>query len=471
MSLSEKHALWLEDRQLPVEQAAEAGVVSEGDKIGFQYRLNGELRFTKWRTPDKNFWIAPSGQNLILWNLDSLKDVSSDTLIITEGELDCLAWMSAGAPAVVSVPNGASGREGTGEVIPSQDTGFSYLWTEDEMLIPELRHFTKFILATDGDKPGSILASELAIRLGRGRCHILTYPDDCKDTNDVLVKYGVGALAGLLEDAKPMAPTGLVRFSEIPMDNRRSYTVGWTGLDAHMRLRAPELFVLVGNAGSGKSQFALNIGANLARVHGLKGAILQFEDNPERSRKDLLTYAQTWSSQIADPAKWVDRMFRTIAPAEVTGKEVNYQLKWLHNTIVNAARVHSCKWVIVDPWNEIEHNWNGSNEAAYTNQALAQLKSVSRLLQIILIVVTHPGKAGAAKAENPSEMTLYDVAGSSAWKNKADHGVILIRPSDSSNDVIVKIDKVKDHERMGVPGIVKMRFNERHASYEYLGKG
>lgn len=468
--LSDAHTKWLMERKIPVEVAEEAGLWSSGAALGFPYQIAGELRFTKWRGPSKKFWIEPSKQKLILWNLDSLIDVSSDApLIVCEGEMDCLAWMAAGAPAVVSVPNGGSSTTTEGDIVPERDTGFSYLW-EGGNLVPEIARFGTFILSTDGDKTGQQLMAELAVRLGRDRCWYLTYPEGCKDANDVLMKHGIGGLAKLRDGARPVVPRKLVTFADIPMDNRQSYVVGWGGLDEHIRLRSPELVIITGASGSGKSQFALNVGANLARLHELKGALLQFEDHPERNREDLVLYAKAWANEIGDPEQWVSTMFRTIAPPEVTGDDERYTLGWLTETIREAARAHDCKWVVIDPWNEVEHLWGRSeNESAYTNRALAELKSLARLLQIMLIVVTHPNKFGAVKTDI-NEMTLYDAAGSAAWRNKADHGIIMVR-AEGSNDVYVKIDKVKDHRRMGFPGIVTMRFNPRHASYEFVRKG
>lgn len=485
MSLTENHGIWLEDRKLSAEDAVEAGTISNGPNLGFQYFLDGEWKFTKWRGPPKKFWIEwplelpKEERRLIPWGLDALKDIQSDALIITEGELDALAWITAGAMAVISVPNGGVGKGDdqdpqelpeTVVISPKTDRQFAYLWTPEGHLRPEINRFKKFILSTDGDKTGKILAGNLAVRLGRDRCWYLTYPEGCKDANDVLKKHGIGGLGILRDGAKPVVPHKLVQFADIPINERESYGVGWAGVEQHMKLRAPELMIVTGNAGSGKSQFVLNIGANLARIHGLKGAILQFEDHPERNHEDLLAYAAAWKSEIPDPSVWVNDMFRTIAPSEVTGKDENYTLEWLSNTIREAARVHDCKWVVIDPWNEVEHFWGGSeNESAYTNRALAELKSLSRMLQIILIIVTHPSKSGAAKGDI-KDLTLYDVSGSSAWKNKADHGVIVQR-QETPFEVLIKIDKVKDQQRMGFPGTVRMRYNKKNASYEYLGKG
>lgn len=468
MALTDMHAQWLEDRKIPIEIAAEAGVVSNGSNLGFQYTKDGELYATKWRAPGKRFWFEPSGLKLRLWNLDSLAEQSGGTLIMTEGEIDALSWMTIGAPAVVSLPNGGTARPGEGDIKPEEDTSFAYLWV-GKGLRAEVNKFDKIILSTDNDDVGKTLRDELAIRIGRDRCWYLTYPEGCKDANEVLMKHGQDGLVALLDDAKPIVPPQLVSLTDIPMDNRKSYGVGWAGLEDHCLLRMPELVILTGNAGSGKSMFALNVGANLARIHGLKGAILQFEDHPERNLGHLLTYAEAWKAEIPNGREWVAKMFKSISPLESAFEDQGYTLKWLQARLKEAVLIHGCRWVIIDPWNEIEHNWSsGENESLYTNRALAQLKALSRKLQIILFVVTHPGKQGAAKTD-VADITLYDVSGAAAWKNKADHGIILIR-QEGSTEVFVKVDKVKDHDRMGQPGIVRMKYNKRHASYEYIGK-
>ena len=98
---------------------------------------------TKFRTVDKSrFWIEPRGAELSLWNLDSLSEApgKGETLIFAEGEPDALSWLQAGAPYVVSVPNGAPERAGEGDVTPGNDRQFAYLWTGSK-LHPDLAKF------------------------------------------------------------------------------------------------------------------------------------------------------------------------------------------------------------------------------------------------------------------------------------------------------------------------------------------
>jgi len=308
--LDQNIAIMLEaKRGIDCEQAAMCGVVSRPNAIGFQYLDNGSSKFVKWRGKGKKFWIEPSGQKLQLWNLDSLRGASPEMIIICEGELDALSWRTVGAHHVVSVPNGAPAQPGEGEIIPTDDDAFAYLWDGDE-LIPELQSAKRIILATDGDKPGRILAQELAIRLGVERCWLVEYPDGCKDTNDVLVKHGHEAVSSLLETAKSMWETELISVSDIPKNPLSvAHSTGWTGLDKHLSITPPELMIVTGQPNAGKSQWAWALGCQMARIHDWKVAVIQFEDGIDRIRDTLTRYARSWAQQIADPAEFVRNRF------------------------------------------------------------------------------------------------------------------------------------------------------------------
>jgi twinkle protein len=472
--LSDDHARWLEGRQVSIEAAAEIGMFSKGCELAFPYHQpDGTPAFTKWRGPEKKFRIEPNGQKLALWLLDRWHDVSSDTLVITEGEIDALSFLTAGASCVVSVPNGAWGRPGEGDIVPASDTGFSFLWRGDA-LHPELARFKRFILATDADAPGQVLRDELAIRLGRDRCLFVAYPDGCKDTNDVLVKHGRKAVLALIETARPIVPDQLVPFSAIPRASGTSFSSGWGDLDAHLLIALPEVMVISGPPNHGKSQLALALVANLARVHRLRGAILQFEDDVDRHRDDLMRYARAWQNgngartiKIA-PEAWIDAHFLTVPPPETIDDAADKTLAWLFERIEEAATRHGCKLVLLDPWNEVEHAWGvNETETGYTGKALRQLRALARKYQLLIIIVCHPSKAGGMK--QPDEMTPYDIAGSAHFANKPDH-VLLIHRDKGSDETVVNIAKCRDYRRRGLPGTVRMKFDPRSATFTYIGK-
>jgi twinkle protein len=483
LQLSIEHAKWLEAvRKIPCELAADLGVVSKGEHIGFEFRQNGVASFLKVRREmvqegavTKTFWIEPKGSALCLWNEDCLNEPSEAPLIITEGEFDALSFLASGATHAVSVPNGAAlDKPGEGEIVPSDDGAFRYLW-DGNKLKPSLQPFRKIILATDDDHKGHILRDELAIRLGRPRCWYVTYPKGCKDANEVLIAHGLDALQEMIADAKPIVPNRLVTFSEIPSRaDAQRYSTGWQQFDAHFMLAPPQLVIVTGKPNAGKSQWVLALVSNFARLWGLKGAILQFEDNPERNRKDLIRYAKAWAGQERngigeDPVAWVDRMFRTISPKEDLDEDSDFDLTWLKTTIEEAATRHGCRWVLIDPWNEIEHLWGRQDtEATYLNRALRQLKRFARRYQIAIFIVAHPTKEGG-KAMSVESVDLYDINGGAVWNNKADLGVIVWADNIASPERVVKVAKSKDFQRMGQPGMVRMTYENDRAVYTCQG--
>ncbi len=474
LELSEAHAKWLEDRGIPCELAVKFELHSNGRALGFPYRhADNAPAFVKWRGPEKKFWIEPSGAILMPWLLDRLSDDTCDTLIWTEGEIDALSFLTAGASCVVSVPNGALSRRGEGDINPGDDPAFAYLW-RDGALRPELARFKRHVLATDADSPGQVLRDELAVRLGRKACWFVMYPAGCKDANDVLRQSGASGVQQLLAGARPMVPDQLVRFSDIPQSSGISLSSGWGSIDQHLMFSLPEVCVISGPPNHGKSQFSLALVANLARVHGMRIAILQFEDDVDRHRDDLGRYARAWQSSegksiTTAPDTWIDQMFVTIQPPEDIEQAEDKTLDWLKDRIHEAATRHGCRVVLIDPWNEIEHAWGGTEtETSYTGKALRHLRALARTYQLLILIVTHPSKAGGLKTD-AAEMSLYDISGSAHWANKPDHGILIFRPKDT-DETVVNIAKCRDFRKRGMPGSVRMRFNPKNATFSYVGK-
>lgn len=234
------------------------------------------------------------------------------------------------------------------------------------------------------------------------------------------------------------------------------------------------------------STWSLTLGARLAEMHGMRGAILQFEDQPRRNYQELVQFRlrQTgkyatetpgykWPPSDEDRARaeiWVDENFRTVKPSGLTEDEDDYTFAWLRDAIWEAVKIHGAMWVLVDPWSEIEHVWSvNDSETRYTNEALRQMKRMARQYEILLIIVVHPTKQAGMQKEL-ADMSLYDTSGSASWKNKADHGVIVYREEGAGEDVLIKIDKCKNHRTMGVPGIVRMQYLKDSCDFRYIGE-
>ena len=474
--LSLRHAELLEEkRKISPEVATKYGVFSQGKNIGFSYAKNGKLYAKKIRTPEKDFRFDPAGQPLILWNVDCLEmdPLPDEFLILTEGEFDALSCLEAGYRFVVSVPNGAPGELGKGDIDPKDDGRYKCLWEGDDLL-PNLAKFKRIILATDGDKAGYYLREDLALRLGVYRCDFVEWPKgikdeegkikSCKDANDVLCQYGVERLRNVISKAKPYLVDTVCSFSDIPNPGpSRQYGSGWDCLAPHLRLVRPELIIITGEPSAGKSEFAKNLVCNLAEIYRLKTVIASFEENPKpRLERDFrrMWLRKDWSGATIverdECDAWIEKYIKLI----IRKPGVDCTLNWLISRTEYAVKRYEVGSAVWDPWNEIDHRREpGQTETEYTGQSLTRLKALSSQLGIMLAIIAHPGKEGMING-------LYSISGSAHWRNKSDHGIILRRENLTSARTEVDIARCKDYETMGVPGKVDMFLNRATGRFE-----
>ena len=204
----------LKERRLSVAVAEEAGLFStefysrrEGrliEGIGFPYRNNGAIYASKIRGIQTKDYIQV-GSCQTFWNLDRLE--SLDEIIITEGEFDALALMQCGFKNVVSVPNGAINQAPVNH--NEDDRKFRYIWNAREVL----DHANRVILAFDSDRPGQLLAEEVARRIGKHKCWNVSWGSH-KDANGLLINSGEDAVRSTIQQATPVPVSGLYEASE-----------------------------------------------------------------------------------------------------------------------------------------------------------------------------------------------------------------------------------------------------------------
>lgn len=437
-------------------------------RFQFDYTRAGKLLFRKVRTPDKKFWIDPSGARLQFWNLDAitgLPNKPSEALVLTEGEIDCITIIQCCGGYAISVPNGATGQRTKHEIAISEDTRFSYLW-DNEQLIHQIAQFDKIIIATDEDKPGMILRDELALRIGDTKCWYVNYPAGCKDANDVLLKYGPEAVRLLIDGAKPIRPGYLCRPSELPSQPKEiAYSTALPGLDKHFQIIRPEFIVVTGIPGHGKGQFIRVLAFHMAETHGWRSAFLTPEDPAWRVRRDMRRFALR-NNRYANrdeqerAVAWIDQHFLISQPPE----DDALTLDIVEHEMEVAALHHDCQMFVLDPWNEVDHRLErGETIDMYIEKSIRRTKRKARKLGMVLIVAAHPTKLSADTVPN-----LYSVSGSSNWKNKCDHGIIIHRDNYENGSARIIVEKSKDWETTGTPGEITLKFDRDKCDYGEL---
>ena len=183
----------------------------------FPYFRQGEAVNLKFRSLEGKHFKQVKDAEKILYGVDDLKE---DWGVIVEGECDKLALAVAGVTQAVSVPDGAppAGSQ------PS-DQKFEYLVTCAE----QLNQLTKIVLAVDSDAPGKTLEAEVARRLGPERCWRISWPQGCKDANEVLIHHGAASLRACIAAAKPYPIEGVFTVGELSDDVLQLYREGLHG--------------------------------------------------------------------------------------------------------------------------------------------------------------------------------------------------------------------------------------------------
>ena len=152
---------------------------------------------------------------------------------------------------------------------------------------PSLEEMEKIIIAVDNDSSGKALEMELAHRFGKDKCWYVEFPDDCKDANETIIKYGKGKLRELVDQAKPYPIDGLYTIKDFRKDVFNIYegnvkqpiSTGFPMLDEIYKVMTGTFNLVTGVPNHGKSNFIDQLAMNLAKREGWNFAIF----SPEHS--------------------------------------------------------------------------------------------------------------------------------------------------------------------------------------------
>jgi twinkle protein len=329
---------------------------------------------------------------------------------------------------------------------------------------------SEIILATDADDPGAALMHDLSVLLGRYRCKFLTYPkgkkdrgrERCKDLNEVLEDWGAKGVVQTVGKAQWLKVEGVYRMGELPpLPPSIIYEPRHLLLRENFKVRLGDFSVVTGTPGFGKTSWVTDVFCGIAEDNRLTIAWASFEQAPQRDHRRALRSwfcdqpEHTLSPEQRHAAdRWIEAAHLFLIPTE----DEDATLEWLLEKMEVAATRYGARIFVIDPWNELEHaRHRDESETEYIGRAIRTLKRFAKAFQVHICVVAHPTKSvkdGDGKYKMP---TLYDINGSANWYNKADLGVIVHRENET--DTLIKVQKSRYHEIIGVPGEVMTHYS------------
>jgi len=474
--LPQKVIDWFQKRGIP-EHILSANQISHGksfkDKNGIQfpYFKGGVAVNIKHRSHDKDFRQEKKAEKC-LYRFDDIAKCKGDTLVICEGEMDALSFQAAGFEMVTSIPDGAPSANAQ-----SFRSKFDFLKSAEQIF----QHYKKIILAVDNDAPGKLCEQELARRIGAEKCFRVKYPAGCKDANDVLVKRGKEAVVNLVKTATPYPVEGLLSpsdyerevFNLYDLGPNRGVSTGWKKLDEFYTIKTGEMTIVTGIPGSGKSNFIDSLMVNLIKQQEWSFAVFSPENWPvERHIQTLLEKVE--GKPFATNGHYTDRMTREsvgdlleiindhfffiVPPEDLLTVEI----------ILEKARAaifrHGVKGIVLDPWNEIDHLYDGKTEAQYLSEKLTKIRRFARMNAVHIWVVAHPKNLVKDTSGIYKPPSMYEISGGAHWRNKADNGLCVHRPNYQDDITDVYIQKIRFRE-VGKPGEVSLRYCRDTGTY------
>lgn len=482
-----------EDRGIGAETAAKYGVYTasqidgqtvpdpNGKVIAFPFFDGDAVVAEKYRAAGKRFWQKAGGKRTF-WNAQvmddpALRDDNGPALVITEGEFDALAAIEAGHPFSVSVPDGAPAvpegddpEELPEATVEDEKAGkFQFMYVNRRRLAA----INRFIIAVDNDRPGKRLAAELVRRLTPAKCSFVTYPEGCKDLNDVLKAHGREGVMAVINGAKPYPVKGVYRLGDFPeLESRRIYRTGISKtLDDALGLWLGELMIVTGVPGHGKSSWMLQVCAALTLRYGWNIGVASFEIPVVPELRDKLRGLYIRHTQAAwspDDVRRADKLiqdhwsFITSLPKD----DDEMTLEWLLDRAQDCVIRDGIKLMLIDPWNEVEHcRRRDETEAQYLNRAIRAWKRFALNHEVIVVIVAHPTK-DFARGGDARALTLYDIDGGAAWVNKPDHGVVVDVPDPDTEMTVIHVKKVRFRGTGKRGAEVKLRYLPHCEGYE-----
>jgi KaiC/GvpD/RAD55 family RecA-like ATPase len=388
------------------------------------YDEKGVLQFVKYRKTDfdkakdaNKEWCEASTKP-ILFGMKQCDD-SFDTLVLTEGQLDSLAVATAEIPNAVSVPTGAKGF-----------TWIPYCWDW-------LCKWKKIIVFGDFEKGSISLLDELAKRLKDRVEHVRedNYKD-CKDANEILLKYGAQQVRKCVEESVKLPIDNVIDLADVKELDPYSIEKIPTGIaDVDNLLCGGIPFgvvtIVTGKSGKGKSTFvgqiitrALNKGDNVFVYSG---------EMPNYLFKNAIDF------QIAGPANVVEEDRRDYVKRYVRKSAKDKIVEWyrgkcmlydrtmvkdedtdLLNTIERMIVSQNARVIVIDNLMTMINKTRvkGSKLEAQSEVSNA-LEDMARFYNVCIILVAHKRKDSGIDDEDMDD----SIRGDSDIVNSA--GVII----------------------------------------------
>lgn len=420
----------------------------------------GKMQFVKYRKTDfdkakdsSKEWCEKDCKP-ILFGMDQCDAGRSETLVLTEGQIDSLSVIEAfdGNVNAVSVPTGANGF-----------TWVPYCWDF-------LGKFKTLVVFGDHENGHITLLDEMRKRFHGTIKHVSESAyKNCKDANELLLKHGKQAVIDAVSGAVPVDCKRIKKLSEVKrrdMSKMEAIDSGISQLNKTIGgFYFGQLIILTGERGLGKStlgsQFVMHAVNQGVTSFCYSGELPEwfFQDWFDRqcAGRDYINVATSdlgFDNYLIDGAAlelihdWYDeRMY--IYDNSIVGNE-DEEPGGILDTLETAIKQYGCRFLMID--NLMTAISDDLKSDLYRQQSafVRNLAEMAKKYNVIILLVVHPRKRLGNQFGND------DVAGSSNITNLADVVLNYALPRDDDDlhsERVLQITKNRLNGKTNFSGI------------------
>ena len=382
---------------------------------------DGKLQFlkyrnTKFRKEDggSKEWCETDCKPILFGMMQCNPD--NKTLIMTEGQIDSMSVAEAGYENAVSVPMGKNGF-----------TWVPHCWDW-------LQGFDKLIMFGDFERGSMTLLQDMKARFHGSVWHVR--PEDyrdCKDANEILMKYGADGIRQCIENAEHEMDEHIIRMADVtPIDlaHMEHYSSGFTQLDKLIGgFYFGQVILITGKRGKGKSTLASQF-----LCKALRNEYTCFAYSGEMTHP---SFREWMDRQLAGPENLV-QVKSDSGKVDWTVKDWKrnrlhdwyYHTMWLHDergvsgeetstlmgTVEKAVKEYGIRVVLLDNlMTALEDDKNVDLNRTQSN-FVRGLARIARAYNVIIFLVAHPRK----RKGDVTDFDADDVMGSGNITNAVD---------------------------------------------------
>lgn len=384
------------------------------------YFKDGKMVAQHIRTSGKEFpWVGDVrelelfGQHL--WRAQGEKA----RLIITEGEIDCMTISQTlnNTWPVVSVPNGAQ-------------SAAKFLKQNIEFI----ESFPDVVLAFDNDDQGRMATDQALAILSPGKVRVVKFPDGYKDANDMLKDGQGGKLVGLIFQAAPYRPDGVLvgkdLWDVVSTPIADGIDLPYPALSAMLRGLREGVFMFTAGSGVGKSTLVHEIAYNLLMEHEEPIGVVALEDSTQRT---ALRYPSLYLNKRLDLERVPEDTLREAFDATINNNKFymydhfgSLESDNLLSKIRYMTKSLGIKYIILDHISIVISGMDVPDERKAIDKLMTDLRSLAEETHACFLCVVHINRSGN-NANEGGQISLRDLRGSGSLEQLSDAVIALER--------------------------------------------